>query len=384
MNDALSAAALLVAGPYPVTVGDRGEAPRPTEILVFTTGDGSVFELSKRPGALSGAKYSYRYVVDCGDHRADWAEELPSGTGGFGFQAVIEARWRVESAAEVVRRKITAIADGESVVRSAVRELLWPHAACYGIEDLGDLSAFVRSGFYGRTHHLDEGLVVTGLSVRLHLDPLAVEHLRQVKQREFDRQLAQAQHLSDKQRQVYDHELLSQREEAILAAARGEGGLILRMIAQEPHKMREILDDLARRHDITMDRKQQVLSELIDKKLIQPAEAHAVWQEMHQPVPLFGAGAPAVQAPAHGAHPQVPTQAPATPIASKPPAPRFQGGAGQQAAGNGPSPAAPNAPAPSAQPASGQGAGPGAANPAPGNVVGEVPVGPKRPKRSGG
>jgi hypothetical protein len=376
-----------------VTVGDRGAPPRPAEALVFTTGDGTTVELSKRPGAISGAKYCYRYVVDCGDHRTDWAQQLPSGTGGFGFQAELEARWRVQSATEVVRRKIEAVADGESAIRSAVRELLSPYTAHYGIESLSELSDIIRSKFYGRAHHLNEGLIVTGITVRLHLDQMAIDHLRSLKQREFEREAAAAQHANDTAAQGYQTALQTQREKAILAAARGDGGLIVAMIAQEPHRMREILDDLANRHGVSMAHKREVLKDLIDAKLIQPAEAHALWREMDQSLPMFGTGAPAVQGPAP--KPALPMFTPTAtaPVTSKPPTPRFQAGAPQPAPPSRALPvAAPNAagagndtrglaPQPGAQPGPGQEAGP--SNSAPGNVVGSVPVGRGRAKKTG-
>jgi hypothetical protein len=402
MNEAQPAGALLVSGPYQVTAGDRGAPPRPNEALVYTTADGTVFELAKRPGAIGQAKYSYRYVVDMGDHGSSWEDQLPSGTGGFGFQAAVTARWRVENASEAVSRNLTTVAEGEYAVRSAVTELLLPCAERYGIESKSELSDFIRSTFYGREHHLDVGLVVTALTVRLQLDPLALDHLRQVKQQEFDRQLATAQHATHTMMQGYEAELQSTREQAILAAARGEGGLIVSMLAREPDKMREILDDLAKRHDIAVAGKMQVLEMLVNAKMIQPAEAQAIWQEMGRPVAVFGSGvpagpaAPAVQASPPSTPLQMLTQAAAAPTAAKPPTPRYQGTAPQpQPRRLPPGPASPAAAAHAfgpdpedeepATPAAGRPAPPpntGSAPPASGNVVGSVPVG--RAKRSDG
>jgi hypothetical protein len=273
-------------------------------------------------------------------------DQLPSGTGGFGFQAAFEARWRVESATEVVRRNITGIAAAEAAVRSEMRELLWPHAQRYGIESVGELARSVRSELCGRPHTLDVGLVVTDFTVRLYLDQLAAEHLRRVKQREFELQLAAAQHKIDKVVQDNQAELQRGREQAILAAARGEGGLILAMIAQDPGNMREILDDLGRRHDIAADRKEQVLRDLLDAKLIQPAEARAVWEEMNRSVQLFGAGWPGSQSSASRPELQTIAGAASTPRTSKPPKPRFQGA--------GPQPTAHAAASQAAQPITGE------------------------------
>lgn len=398
----------LVSGPFPVSMGDRGTAPTPTETLVFSTSDGSVVELPKRPGAFSATKYSYRYIVDGSDHLVSWDEHLPSGTGGFDFQAALEARWRVASATEVVRRNITGVADGEAAVRQAMREMLWPHTATYGIERLSALDTFVRSSFSGRPHKLAEGLVVTNLAVRLHLDPVAAEHLRSIKQREFDRQIAAVQHDNDKALQGYQSELQTQREQAILAAARGEGGLILMMIAQDPSKMREVLAELADRQEVALSHKRQVLKDLMEAKLIQPSDAEDLWQDMNRPTPLFGGTAAALPTAPTGTQPQLIAGAVAP--RPSPPTPRFQGGGptttGTNAAGantaepntgatSGPATTGTTGPVPRFNsepgPSPGSGAGPGsgpAATPAPSpgdgsqssatsNVVGAVPVGRK-------
>ncbi|MEY9966652.1 hypothetical protein ABIA33_004717 [Streptacidiphilus sp. MAP12-16] len=288
---------LLITGPSPVTMGDRGAPARPGRVLLFSTDDGQVVELSRRPGAWASMKYEFRYEVDTSDHVVGWSDVLPSGTGGFPFQSSLEARWKVTNAAEVVNRGIKSVADGQVAVCVAMRDLLWQHSGLYGIERLEDLASFVRMSVCPYQHPLPIGITVTTLTVRLYLDEHASNHLRAVKQKEFDNQLAQAGHVVAMTEHKLEAELQAEREKALLAAARGEGGLVLRLIAQDPSKLQEIMLQLGNRHDVAVEQKAQMLRDLIDAKLIQPAEAQTMWQEMHRPVPLFGTGPQELSAP---------------------------------------------------------------------------------------
>ncbi len=280
----------LVTGPLPVRMMKRGSPPRPGLVLLFTTDDGEAVVVSRRPGALASMNYTYRYMVDTEDHVTAWTAALPSATGGFSFQAAMEARWKVTDPAEVVKRGVKSVADGDNGVSTAMRDLLWPHAGGYGIERLADFAAHVRTAFCQGRHRLDLGITVTALTVRVYLDDHAANHLRAVKQKEFDVELARAGHVVSMTNQQQEAELQTEREKAVLAAARGEGGLFVHLIAQDPGRLHEIMLELGNRHDIAVGQKSEILRTLIDAKLIQPAEAQAMWQEMNRPLPLFGAG----------------------------------------------------------------------------------------------
>ncbi|MEU7580176.1 hypothetical protein AB0B50_21570 [Streptomyces sp. NPDC041068] len=364
---------LLVTGPFSVTVGSRGAWARANETLVFSYDDGTVAELARRPSAFGARKYRYRYEVDTSDHLVCWSDSLPSGTGGFSFQAKFDARWRVSGAAEVVRRDIRTVADGDDVVRISLRDMLWPHATRYGIEQLGAFADLVRTDFSGRAHTLPEGLTVVALTVRIHLDQHASDHLRAVKQQQFDKELAEAKHGTDMTVHRLDAQLQREREQAILAAAQGDGGLLLRLIAQDESKLHDIMFEMGQRHDIAVEQKSRMLKDLIDARLIQPAEAQAMWQEMQQPVPLFGGDSPTLAAPAGRPAPQLIAGVVLPSPDGAPPKPRFQNA----------EPARPDEPG--SRRTEDSEAGPAPAEPpdSSANVVGSTPVG-RRHQRTNG
>lgn len=302
----------LFTGPTPVSMGDRGGPVRPGQALLFSTEDGALVELPRKPTAFGSLRYRFRYEVDLVDRTVGWSEQLPSGTGGFPFQASFEARWRVTDAAEVIRRGIRSVAEGHSAVCVAMRDLLWPHAAAYGIERLQEFADYVRTSVCDRSHRLPVGLTVDTLVVRVYLDSHASEHLRALKQREFDTQIAVAERDVALTTQSVEAELQAKREEVLLSAARGEGGLLLHLIAQDPSKLHEIMSELGNRHDVAVEQKAQMLRDLVGAGMIQPAEAQHLWHEMQRPTQLFGNGAggtATLPAPAAGTSP-APAQLP--------------------------------------------------------------------------
>ncbi|MFD5256713.1 hypothetical protein ACFWM5_28265 [Streptomyces bobili] len=311
----------LFTGPLPVSMSDRGGSVRPGQAILFSSEEGELTELPRKPTAFGSLRYRYRYEVDLSDHTVSWSEPLQSGTGGFHFQAAFEARWKVSEAAEVVRRGIRSVGDGRDAVCVAMRDLLWPHAARYGIERMEEFAGFVRGSLCSRPHRLATGLTVDSLIVRIYLDEAAAGQLRALKQRDFDKQLAVAGHAVAMTEHTLDQELQTKRREALLAAARGEGGLLVELIAQDPSKLHEIMRELGQRHDVAVEQKGRMLRDLVEAGHIQPAEAQQMWYEMHSPAPLFGAAALPVTAPT--APPAQLTQGPAAVPAghSAPPAP---------------------------------------------------------------
>ncbi|MEU0343364.1 hypothetical protein ABZ092_31525 [Streptomyces bobili] len=299
----------LFTGPLPVSMADRGGSVRPGQAILFSSEEGELTELPRKPTAFGSLRYRYRYEVDLSDHTVSWSEPLQSGTGGFHFQAAFEARWKVSEAAEVVRRGIRSVGDGRDAVCVAMRDLLWPHAARYGIERMEEFAGFVRGSLCSRRHRLATGLTVDSLIVRIYLDEAAAGHLRALKQRDFDKQLAVAGHAVAMTEHTLDQELQTKRREALLAAARGEGGLLVELIAQDPSKLHEIMRELGQRHDVAVEQKGRMLRDLVEAGHIQPAEAQQMWYEMHSPAPLFG-GTAALPVTAPTAPPAQLTQGP--------------------------------------------------------------------------
>ncbi|WP_327308185.1 hypothetical protein OG730_36040 [Streptomyces sp. NBC_01298] len=278
----------LFTGPAPIGMADRGLTAEPGQALLYSTKDGRLVHLDRVPSLISIKKYRYRYEVDLGDHTITWHAALPSATGGFPFQATFEARWRVTDPAEVVRRRMETVAKAHNEVSVAMRTVLWPCAARYGIEQLMEFDEFVRGILCAQPRELPTGITVDALIVRLSLDAQATEHLRALKQTEFDTVMVQAVHVKETTSQDLAAVRQTKREEALLAAARGDGGLFIHLIGQDPSKLHDIMVEVGNRNDIAVEQKSKMLKQMIDAGLIQPAEAQRMWEEMHRPAPLFG------------------------------------------------------------------------------------------------
>ncbi|TJZ41922.1 hypothetical protein FCH28_36025 [Streptomyces piniterrae] len=382
---------LLITGPHPVSMGNRGPAVLPHQALVFSAEDGDPVHLPGRPGAFAARKFRYRYDVDTSEHAVEWTEALPSGTGGFSFQAALEARWKVTDPSAVVKGNIGTVGSGQGIVRVGVRDLLWPHTGSFALEECAAAEGFLRSTFGGREHQLSTGLTVLSLVIRLYLDQDAAEHLRELKKQKWGIELVAGESQKKRAEQQSEAELLAERERAILNAARSEGGLITYLIAQDPSRLREIMADITARHDITVEQKSRLLRDLVDAKLIQPAEAQEFYSSIHHTEPLFAGGsgiAPGI-GPGQGAQaPTIPGSV-VPPPSDAPPRPRPGRGAGGPA-GRSPEPESDHgrSPADDGGPADNEAAADGNTAPAPGpkpsgapsssNVTGATPVGKRR------
>ncbi|KPC65081.1 hypothetical protein [Streptomyces chattanoogensis] len=379
MNTHNNVNAFLITGPHPVSMGNRGPAVLPHQALVFSAEDGEPVHLPGRPSAFAARKFRYRYDVDTSEHAVQWTEALPSGTGGFSFQAALEARWKVTDPPAVVKGNVGTVGSGQGIVCVGVRDLLWPHTGKFPLEECGAAESFLRSTFGGREHALPTGLTVLGLIVRLYLDQDAAEHLRELKKQKWGIELVAGESQKKRAEQQSEAELLAERERAILSAARSEGGLITYLIAQDPSRLREIMADITARHDITVEQKSRMVRDLAEAKLIQPAEAQEFYYSIHQTEPLFAAGSGV--APGKGTQPAAIPGAVVPPQSDAPPRPRPGRGADQSAVrspgpDHGPSQADDSAPGDGAT-ASAPGRQP-AGDPSTANVTGATPVGKRR------
>lgn len=373
--------ALLITGPHPVSMGNRGPAVLPHQALVFSAEDGEPVHLAGRPSAFAARKFRYRYDVDASEHAVQWTEALPSGTGGFSFQAALEARWKVTDPSAVVKGNVSTVGSGQGIVCVGVRDLLWPHTGTFPLEECGAAESFLRSTFGGREHPLSTGLTVLSLIIRLYLDQDAAEHLRDLKKQKWGIELVAGESQRKLAEQQSEAELLAERERAILNAARSEGGLITYLIAQDPTRLREIMADITARHDITIEQKSRLLKDLVDSKLIQPAEAQEFYHSIHQTEPLFAAGSGI--GPGSGTQPSAIPGSVVPPQSDAPPRPRPGRGA-DQPSGNSPEPKPDHGRSKPDDAASSDGdtaAAPGrrpSGAPSSSNVTGATPVGKQR------
>ncbi|WP_327312725.1 hypothetical protein [Streptomyces sp. NBC_01235] len=288
----------LIAGPWPAGPVNRGEIPRPGTALVFSLDTGEPVVLDRRPSFLESTRFHYRYEVDITDHHTNWQDPLPSRTKGFAFHAEISTAWRVSSPDVVVKRRLTTLATAEALVRGALNDLLRPHTRGFDIEDVARAEDSANRSLRSREHTFDSGLTVFACAVRLGLDETAERHLRQQRDLAWQREQATLTHQVNRVQTEGEQELTSLVEEhearrvrertaALRAAQRGEGGLLMHLVAQDPSQLRSILQEIAARQDMALERKQALLRDL--KGDLHPAE-YAEWVQrfMGEPLPYAG------------------------------------------------------------------------------------------------
>lgn len=288
----------LIAGPWPAGLVNRGETPRPGTALVFSLDTGEPVLLDRRPSLLESTRFHFRYEVDTTDHHTTWPDSLPSRTKGFAFHAEISTAWRVSSPDVVVKRRLTTVTTAESLVRGAINDLLRPHIRGFDIEDVARAEASANRSLRSREHTFDSGLTVFACAVRLGLDETAERHLRQQRDLAWQREQSILAHKVNRVQTEGEQELVSLVEEhearrvrertaALQAAQRGEGGLLMHLVAQDPSQLRSILQEIAARQDVALERKQALLRDL--KGDLHPAE-YAEWAQrfMGEPLPYAG------------------------------------------------------------------------------------------------
>ncbi|MEU9241715.1 hypothetical protein [Streptomyces sp. NPDC048385] len=288
----------LIAGPWPAGMVNRGETPRPGTALVFSLDTGEPVVVDRRPSFFESSRFRYRYEVDTTDHHTNWQDSLPSRTRGFDFQAEISTAWRVSSPDVVVKRRLTTVATAESLVRGVLDDLLRPLTRGFDIEDVARAEASANRSLRSREHPFDAGLTVFACAVRLGLDETAERQLRQHRDLAWQREHAELTHQVNRAQTQGEQELTSlveeyearrvrQRTAALQAAQQGEGGLLMHLVAQDPSQLRSILQEIAARQDMALERKQTLLRDL--KGDLHPAE-YADWVQrfMGEPLPYAG------------------------------------------------------------------------------------------------
>ena len=311
----------LVSGPFQVTFADRGAA-RPGRAMVFSRADGNVELLAYRPGAMERRRYRYRYEVSTTDHRLGWEEALPSATAGYTFRARMELTWRVTKPEAVVQRGIQDTRAGDAVVRAGLARRLVSRCRVFEIEDYSGAENELNSALGDQEIPLPEGITVSGFTARLDLDMEAEQYVRRQRELRWEAQLASQEH-ENKLKEVEHQGVLrtkteeqeqaiqSARADALREAAKGHGGLLMQVVAQDPSQLRSVLQEVAARQDMEMELKVKVFQELMANKLIQPADVDVLWQTFLQKPQPFGSppelsAAPAGSTPSEDTPPSPP------------------------------------------------------------------------------
>ncbi|MEU9608892.1 hypothetical protein [Streptomyces sp. NPDC048057] len=264
-RDRAKTAKNLVNGPLEPRSGGRNAVPRPGLAQVYSLENGEPVLLDRRPSLWDSGRYHYRYEVDVTDQSTRWREQLPSGTAGFDFTVDISAAWRVTAPLEVVRRGIVSVEDGAGLVRGAVTALARARVKQFDLEDFS--AAEEAAGHVLRTQApvLRSGITVLGC--RVHVTPGEQETATFRGRREdvwrHDRDVREVGH---------ERRVTELRAEALRAAARGDGGMMLHLIAQDPSQLRDILREMAEREDVSLEHRVRTIQACVDSGVLLPAE----------------------------------------------------------------------------------------------------------------
>jgi hypothetical protein len=302
----------LVSGPFQVTFTDRG-VPQPGWAMVFSCADGNMEWLNRRPGAIERRRYRYRYDVSTIDHRLGWEDALPSATAGYMFRGRMELTWRVTKPEAVVQRGIGDTRAGDDVVRAGLVRRLVSRCRAFEIEDHAEAENDLNSMLGDQEISLPEGITVSRLTARLDLDMEAEQYVRRQRGLRWEADIASQEHknrLGEVERQSALRKLTEQHEQAVQSAradalreaAKGRGGLLIQVVAQDPSQLRSVLQEVAARQDIEMEKKLKVFEELVANKLVQPADVDVMWQTLLQNPQPFGSP-PELSAPPAGSTP---------------------------------------------------------------------------------
>ncbi|MEU5979663.1 hypothetical protein [Streptomyces sp. NPDC047315] len=256
---------VLVNGPLEARSGGRSAVPRPGLAQVYSLDNGDAVVLDRRPSLWESGRYHYRYEVDVTDQTSLWSEQLPSGTAGFDFTVDLSAVWRVTAPQEVVRRGIVSVEDAARLVRGAVTALARARVKQFDLEDFS--AAEEAAGHVLRTQAPRLGSGITVLGCGVHVAPGAQE-TEAIRGRREDAW----RHDRDVREVGHERRVTELRAEALRAAARGDGGLMLHLIAQDPSQLRDILREMAEREDISLEHRVRTIQACVDNGVLLPAE----------------------------------------------------------------------------------------------------------------
>ncbi|MGW5675351.1 hypothetical protein ACWEV4_09725 [Streptomyces sp. NPDC003860] len=255
----------LVNGPLEPRSGGRNAVPRPGLAQVYSLDNGEAVLLDRRPTLWESGRYHYRYEVDVTDRSSQWCEQMPSGTAGFDFTVAINAMWRVTAPQEVVRRGIVSVEDGARLVRGAVAALARARVKQFDLEDFS--AAEEAAGHVLRTQApvLPSGITVLGC--RVHVTP-GEQETATIRGRRED----VWRHDRDVRAVGHERRVTELRADALRAAARGDGGMMLHLIAQDPTQLRDILREMAEREDVSLEHRVRTIQACVDSGVLLPAE----------------------------------------------------------------------------------------------------------------
>ncbi|GGK85219.1 hypothetical protein Sme01_29880 [Sphaerisporangium melleum] len=240
-------------------VASASQAPIvPGRALLYSDVTGEVHHLPRPPMSYPWRRYRFRYEVDLSDHYVTFRVEVPSRSEASRFRLVIDVGWRVTDPVRIVKSRIR---DGNEIVLSRVTEAVRPICRGYEIEEDSALE-----------RHLTESL---GLG-RVHDYPEGISMFR------FSAQVAQKRPVSE-QTAAARMAVFGLRSQL-----RTEEDLILMLLQRAPDRVGDVIADIRRRKEMTMQSRIELFNKMVDNDLIQEAEMESIRQLILRPVESVG------------------------------------------------------------------------------------------------
>ncbi|MFI5496338.1 hypothetical protein [Actinoplanes sp. NPDC051859] len=193
----------------------------------------------------------WRYEVDLA-HRTTWVTlDLPAAEEAFSFTAKVCFTWTVADPAAVVR---FGIRDTKAIIWRYLDQLLRGVSRQYGIEDSGPAEEEMNRRLQKEPGDLDYGLRLSMITVNLHLDAAAQQHLASRVESRRATELARD-----------EHELHVLREQHTLAEARMRGQLE-RAQAQHERDMESVRSRHLAELELANAKHSRIVDELLTSK----------------------------------------------------------------------------------------------------------------------
>lgn len=152
-----------------IASGMLGGLPKqsPTSVFVLSYNRGELRTFTRAPSMSERYGSKQCFVVDAATRYTDGKLSIPSSGDVYFFHVQFNAVWYVSDPTAIVRRDIS---DGDGIVTGLVRDTMWNIGRRYAAGDAEGLEAETRN-MLRSPYQLEEGITLTGLTVRTRLDP---------------------------------------------------------------------------------------------------------------------------------------------------------------------------------------------------------------------
>jgi hypothetical protein len=166
-------------------------------VVQTAAGRTEVLPGQRTAGESMFAPHSTQYEVDTSDQRTRIEMAVNTRNEPYAFQVSVDVAWRVEDAAEVVRRRLN---DGSATIGAVVRDRIKELGRRFTIEQTVDFENHLRDEFAGQRSQVG-CLRIVLVTPDVTLDPAGAAHLAALRAAEGQTMIIQAEHGNEVLRQ---------------------------------------------------------------------------------------------------------------------------------------------------------------------------------------